>query len=85
MCAKTDGVILSAGIDTRWRRKAITSLKLTGRERVLDLCTGTADLAMAYWRASKTVRIVGTDFCHPMLAGAKKLSSGCGIRDGIFR
>ena len=39
--------LLSAGIDRQWRRKAIRSLVLTGGERVLDLCTGTADLAIA--------------------------------------
>ena len=39
--------LLSAGIDKRWRKAAIRSLALTGRERVLDLCTGTADLAIA--------------------------------------
>ena len=39
--------LLSAGIDRRWRKRAIRSLALTGRERVLDLCTGTADLAIA--------------------------------------
>ena len=33
--------LLSAGIDRRWRRKAIRSLALSGRERVLDVCTGT--------------------------------------------
>jgi len=37
--------VLSAGIDYTWRRRAIASLALTGTERVLDLCTGTADLA----------------------------------------
>src|SRR5262245_60962062 len=39
--------LLSAGIDRRWRRRAIQELQLTGRERVLDVCTGTADLAIA--------------------------------------
>ena len=38
---------LSAGIDRRWRRQAVRSLRLTGSERVLDLCTGTGDLAIA--------------------------------------
>ena len=38
--------LLSAGLDRRWRRRAIRELKLTGRERVLDVCTGTADLAI---------------------------------------
>jgi len=43
--------VLSAGIDRRWRTRAIRSLQLTGRERVLDLCTGTGDLAIAAVRA----------------------------------
>jgi len=35
---------------------------------ILDLCTGTGDLALAYYRASNgAARIVGADFCHPML------------------
>ena len=39
--------LLSAGIDRRWRKRAIRALALTGSERVLDLCTGTGDLAIA--------------------------------------
>ena len=39
--------LLSAGLDKRWRRQAVQVLQLTGRETVLDLCTGTADLALA--------------------------------------
>ena len=38
--------VLSAGIDRHWRRRAIRSLDLGGTERVLDLCTGTGDLAI---------------------------------------
>ena len=37
--------LLSAGIDRRWRAAAIRSLKLTGRETLLDVC-GTADVAL---------------------------------------
>ena len=48
--------LLSAGIDRRWRRKAISALSLTGRERVLDLCTGTADLAIAAIDAQPSAR-----------------------------
>ena len=39
--------LLSAGIDQRWRSKAIESLRLTGRETLIDVCTGTADVALA--------------------------------------
>lgn len=60
--------LLSAGIDTRWRKKAIRSLRLTGRERVLDLCTGTADLAIAAHDATPgAARVLGVDFAGAML------------------
>jgi demethylmenaquinone methyltransferase / 2-methoxy-6-polyprenyl-1,4-benzoquinol methylase len=66
---------LSAGVDKTWRRRAIRSLALTGRERVLDLCTGTADLAMAARSARPgAARVVGVDFADAMLrVGAEKL------------
>ena len=38
--------LLSAGIDRRWRTAAIRSLQLTGRETLLDVCCGTADVAL---------------------------------------
>ena len=60
--------VLSAGIDRRWRTRAVRSLRLTGRERVLDLCTGTGDLAIAAVRAQPSAaRVVGVDFSGAML------------------
>ncbi len=60
--------LLSAGIDRGWRKRAIRSLALTGRERVLDLCTGTADLAIAAMRATPSAaRVVGVDLAGAML------------------
>src|SRR5436190_17121986 len=60
--------LLSAGIDRRWRKRAIRALSLTGRERVLDLCTGTMDLAIAAIDARpQAARVVGVDFAHAML------------------
>src|SRR4051812_26394912 len=66
---------LSVGIDRAWRRRAIRSLALTGKERVLDLCTGTADVAIAARSASPgAARVVGVDFAGAMLAvGQEKL------------
>src|SRR5262249_19109409 len=65
--------LLSAGIDTRWRSRAIASLHLTGRERVLDLCTGTADLAIAAMRARPAAaRVIGVDFAGAMLRVARE-------------
>jgi len=67
--------LLSAGLDRRWRTRAIRSLQLTGCERVLDLCTGTGDLAIAATRARPSAaRVVGVDFAGAMLrVGEDKL------------
>jgi demethylmenaquinone methyltransferase / 2-methoxy-6-polyprenyl-1,4-benzoquinol methylase len=69
--------LLSAGIDRRWRRKAIASLQLTGSERVLDLCTGTADVAIAAVDAKPGAgRVLGVDFAGAMLeVGRRKLAA----------
>jgi demethylmenaquinone methyltransferase / 2-methoxy-6-polyprenyl-1,4-benzoquinol methylase len=70
--------LLSAGIDKRWRKRAIRALALTGRERVLDLCTGTADLAIAARTANPPAKsVVGIDFAGEMLRiGQGKLRAG---------
>jgi demethylmenaquinone methyltransferase/2-methoxy-6-polyprenyl-1,4-benzoquinol methylase len=61
-------MVLSGGIDRYWRRCAIASLQLTGRERLLDVCTGTADVAIgAARRADGAARVVGVDFSGAML------------------
>ena len=60
--------LLSAGLDKRWRRRAVDALRLTGRETVLDLCTGTADLALAATSGQhRAKRVVGVDFSAAML------------------
>jgi demethylmenaquinone methyltransferase / 2-methoxy-6-polyprenyl-1,4-benzoquinol methylase len=67
--------LLSAGIDRRWRTRAIRSLALTGQECTLDLCTGTGDLAIAARTARRgAARVVGIDFSPVMLTlGLAKL------------
>jgi demethylmenaquinone methyltransferase/2-methoxy-6-polyprenyl-1,4-benzoquinol methylase len=63
--------LLSAGIDRRWRKRAIATLGLTGRETLIDVCTGTADVAL---EATGAARIVGVDFAGAMLAlGLRKV------------
>ena len=53
--------LLSAGIDRRWRRRAIASLELTGSERVLDLCTGNGSLAVIAAMAYPDVTVDAAD------------------------
>ena len=78
--------VLSAGIDRRWRRLAIASLQLTGREALLDVCTGTADVALQ-GRAAGAHRVIGVDFAAAMLAmGRRKvLAAGEGARITLVR
>lgn len=65
---------LSAGFDRRWRARAIASLRLPPHGRVVDLCTGTADLAIAAATAPEGAQVVGVDFAAEMLKlGAVKL------------
>ncbi len=60
--------LLSAGLDKKWRQRAVDVLQLTGRETVLDLCTGTADLALAAMSGQRRARrVVGVDFSAAML------------------
>ena len=66
--------LLSAGIDRRWRSKAIASLRLSGGETLIDVCTGTADVALA---ATAARRVLGVDFAGAMLAiGLIKVRKG---------
>jgi demethylmenaquinone methyltransferase/2-methoxy-6-polyprenyl-1,4-benzoquinol methylase len=65
--------LLSAGIDRRWRRLAIASLALSGRETLIDVCTGTADVAL---EAAAAARVVGVDFAGAMLTlGRRKVQA----------
>jgi demethylmenaquinone methyltransferase/2-methoxy-6-polyprenyl-1,4-benzoquinol methylase len=64
--------LLSAGIDRRWRAAAIRSLKLTGRETLLDVCCGTADVALEalsgrHLGRPGPARVLGVDFSGAML------------------
>lgn len=70
--------LLSGGLDVYWRARAIRELGLTGRERVLDVCAGTADVMIAALKAAgRGARYaLGVDFAHEMLRiGHRKLAS----------
>jgi demethylmenaquinone methyltransferase/2-methoxy-6-polyprenyl-1,4-benzoquinol methylase len=64
--------LLSLNIDKRWRKRTVQKVP-PGAGPVLDVCTGTGDLALAYWRAGKKkIKVVGLDFCPEMLAVARQ-------------
>src|SRR5689334_417219 len=63
--------LLSLNIDHYWRWRTTRLAPPTGDGPILDLCTGTGDLALAYDRAAGgRVPIVGADFSREMLARA---------------
>lgn len=65
--------VLSLGIDISWRKRTVRQLRLDGSEPILDCCTGTGDLAlMLAQRVGSRARVVGTDFCFPMLTRAQR-------------
>ncbi|MGH7715746.1 MAG: class I SAM-dependent methyltransferase, partial [Vulcanimicrobiaceae bacterium] len=64
--------ILTAGVDESWRRRAVRELAAPPGGSVLDLCTGTGDLAFHLIRSDPKLRVTGIDFCEPMLAGARE-------------
>jgi demethylmenaquinone methyltransferase / 2-methoxy-6-polyprenyl-1,4-benzoquinol methylase len=69
--------LLSAGIDARWRRRAVDELDLRGPARLLDLCSGTADLLLEALRRDAEMRGVGADLSEGMLRrGHEKLVRG---------
>ena len=66
--------VLSAGLDQRWRRRAVEALALPAGAAVLDLCTGTADLAIAIATRHRDASVAGVDFSGAMLGfGQKKI------------
>lgn len=69
--------ILSGGVDIWWRHRLVAAVRKYSPQDVLDLATGSGDVAFALCRGlAPTTRIVGVDFCQPMLdhAEAKKLA-----------
>jgi demethylmenaquinone methyltransferase/2-methoxy-6-polyprenyl-1,4-benzoquinol methylase len=69
--------LLSVGFDIRWRRVTVRELESVLSQSssvVADLCCGTGDLALALRRVSAG-KVLGTDFCHPMLQRAREKSA----------
>jgi demethylmenaquinone methyltransferase/2-methoxy-6-polyprenyl-1,4-benzoquinol methylase len=63
--------VLSFGIDGRWRRRLVEVSGVAPDSRVLDVATGTADVAIAFARHSRARRIVGLDRSSGMLEVAR--------------
>ena len=65
--------LMTAGLDQRWRRETAAAVVQPG-DRVLDICCGTGDLALAAVEAGG--KVTGLDFSEPMLERARAKSPG---------
>ena len=68
--------VLSLGMDILWRRRVARIVRGWGARRVLDVATGTGDVALEIERACPDADVVGADFCEEMLAHAKSRGLG---------
>ena len=59
--------VLSLGVDRGWRRAAVRAALARRPRRILDVATGTADLALALARSAPEAEVVGVDFAEAML------------------
>lgn len=59
--------ILSFGSDILWRQRALQKVAEWKPRRLLDIATGTGDLALTIAAALPETEVMGTDFCRPML------------------
>ena len=75
--------VLSAGLDQKWRRYAVERLALRGGARVIDLCAGTADVALAIAAKHADATVVGVDFSHEMLVRGLRKVGDAGLAKRI--
>ena len=64
--------VVSLGIDILWRRKVAKIVRDLEPDRILDLATGSGDLALAIEKRCPDAEIIAADFCPEMLEVAKK-------------
>ena len=85
--------VLSLGIDCLWRRTTAKRIAELNPQRVLDLATGSGDLAQAIQTACPQAKVLGADFSVPMMREAQKrhfhrLVAADGLalpfQDGVF-
>ena len=71
--------LLSGGMDIWWRHKAVSSVGLSAGQKILDVATGTGDLAFAALKSQPQTCVIGIDIAELMLLRAKRKRKSKGI------
>ena len=76
--------LLSMNVDRYWRWKTVRIVTPSGNDPILDVCTGTGDLALAYWRITGgSIPVVAADFCEEMLQIGRSKAAKAGIDGAV--
>ena len=75
--------ILSFDIDKLWRKRVVRIVRKLGAKHIMDMATGTGDLAIAMARNIESSTIYGADFSSEMLAVAKQKIAHLGLSERI--
>lgn len=76
--------IISMGTDNSWRRKVIAMVAARNPKNILDIATGTGDLAIKFAAETQASKIIGLDISEGMLSMAKKKISGSEISEKLI-
>lgn len=75
--------VMSMGIDQSWRRKTVAAMALPSEARVLDLATGTADLALMIARIHPDAKVIGSDPSSRMLEVGHEKVERAGLAEHV--
>ena len=76
--------LLSFNFDKSWRKFAVKVSNVTPDAKILDVCTGTGDLAIAYSKIlNESGKVIGSDFCYEMVKLADHKLRGKNLSDKI--
>ena len=74
---------LSLGFDKGWRRKGIAFLKPFRPQRILDIATGTGDLAISMYRTLRPAQVIGADISEGMMEVGRRKAAEAGFAEFI--
>ena len=75
--------VISFGTDIKWRKKVVASIKNHQADSILDIATGTGDLAIKYAEKTNASRIIGLDLSEGMLSVARKKVIGTELENKV--